>query len=200
MNMNKLTALLFLCFASQISARCYDPYDPYSRFGVCTDKCQDSAPNAGQCAILFKEIKCNGRGFLATDNGEYGIRLFPRAIQENAESIAVRRGCTLEVFKDLGCFGKSFIFTAKNDTELFIKDLGEGEVEDYQDDLDIVDTDDMDDFSKLFFYLFFITYFYFLFFSFTDEAIKCVKCTCGGNVKSGLKKGSSGLEGVEYLR
>ena len=30
---------------------------------------------------------------------------------------------------------------------------------------------------------------------FTEEEIKCVKCTCGGNNKSGLKKGSSGFFG-----
>ena len=29
----------------------------------------------------------------------------------------------------------------------------------------------------------------------TDEEIKCVKCTCGGNSKSGLKKGNSGFFG-----
>merc|ERR1719232_2290272 len=136
--MNKLTALLLLCFASQISARCF--------LGVCTDKCEDNAPKAGQCAILFDEPKCNSEKFIVADNGKSDIEV-SEDLEEDAESIAVRRGCTLEVFND----------------------------DDYEDEgLDFVDTDDLDDF---------------------DEEIKCVKCTCGGNNKSGLKKGNSGFFG-----
>jgi len=164
--MNKLTALLLLCFASQISARCF--------LGVCTDKCEDNAPKAGQCAVLFDEPKCNSEKFIVADNGKSDIEV-SEDLEEDAESIAVRRGCTLEVFNDDDCTGKSFTFSARNDKDLFIKDLEDGDDDDYEDEgLDFVDTDDLDDF---------------------DEEIKCVKCTCGGNSKSGLKKGNSGFFG-----
>merc|ERR1712062_956561 len=148
--MNKLTALLLLCFASQISARCF--------LGVCTDKCEDNAPKAGQCAVLFDEPKCNSEKFIVADNGKSDIEV-SEDLEEDAESIAVRRGCTLEVFNDDDCTGKSFTFSARNDKDLFIKDLESGDDDDY------------------------------------DEEVKCVKCTCGGNSKSGLKKGNSGFFG-----
>merc|ERR1712004_957200 len=110
--MNKFTAVLLLCFASQISARCF--------LGVCTDKCQDNAPKAGQCAILFDEPKCNSEKFIVADNGKSDIEV-SEDLEEDAESIAVRRGCTLEVFND----------------------------DDYEDEgLDFVDTDDLDDFEE----------------------------------------------------
>merc|ERR1712029_977080 len=158
--MKKLTALLLLCFASQISARCF--------LGVCTDKCEDNAPKAGQCAILFDEPKCNSEKFIVADNGKSDIEV-SEDLEEDAESIAVRRGCTLEVFNDDDCTGKSFTFSARNDKDLFIKDLEDGDDDDYEDEgLDFVDT---------------------------DEEIKCVKCTCGGNSKSGLKKVNSGFFG-----
>jgi len=164
--MNKFTALLLLCFASQISARCF--------LGVCTDKCQDNAPKAGQCAILFDEPKCNSEKFIVADNGKSDIEV-SEDLEEDAESIAVRRGCTLEVFNDDDCTGKSFTFSARNDKDLFIKDIEDGDDDDYEDEgLDFVDTDDLDDF---------------------EEEIKCVKCTCGGNSRSGLKKGNSGFFG-----
>ena len=58
--MHKLTVLMFLCLASQISARCF--------LGVCSDKCEDNAPTAGQCAILFDEPKCNEDKFVVPIN------------------------------------------------------------------------------------------------------------------------------------
>ena len=140
--MNKFTALLLLCFASQISARCF--------LGVCTDKCQDNAPKAGQCAILFDEPKCNSEKFIVADNGKSDIEV-SEDLEEDAESIAVRRGCTLEVFNDDDCTGKSFTFSARNDKDLFIKDIEDGDDDDYEDEgLDFVDTDDLDDFGKFF--------------------------------------------------
>ena len=106
-------------------------------------------------------------------------------MDEDAESIAVRRGCTLEVFNDERCTGESFVFTAKNDKDLFIKDIEDDDDDDFEDEgFDIVDTDDLDDF---------------------EESIKCVKCTCGGNGFTGLKKryngsfGSSIVSGLKSL-
>ena len=101
----------------------------------------------------------------------------------------------MEVFNDDDCTGKSFTFSARRDRDLFIKDIEDADDDDYDDQgLDEVDTDDLDDFgtnfdrcknqSKSEFSIYF-----------TEEEIKCVKCTCGGNNKSGLKKGSSGFFG-----
>ena len=89
-------------------------------------------------------------------------------MKEDAESLAVRRGCTLEVFNDDRCTGESFVFTAKNNRDLFVKDIEDDDDDEFEDEgFDIVDTDDLEDF---------------------EESIKCVKCTCGGNGFTGLKK------------
>ena len=68
-NMHKLTVLMFLCLASQISARCF--------LGVCSDKCEDNAPTAGQCAILFDEPKCNEDKFVVPINQGLTVRAIP---------------------------------------------------------------------------------------------------------------------------
>merc|ERR1712029_1255292 len=67
--MHKLTVLMFLCLASQISARCF--------LGVCSDKCEDNAPTAGQCAILFDEPKCNEDKFVVPINQGLTVRAIP---------------------------------------------------------------------------------------------------------------------------
>ena len=71
-------------------------------------------------------------------------------MEEDAESLVVRRGCTLEVFKDDDCDGQSHIFTARRDRDLFIKDIEDAGDDDYEDQgLDEVDTDDLDDFGNI---------------------------------------------------
>ena len=67
--MHKLTVVLLFCFASQISARCF--------LGACTDKCEDNAPSAGQCAILFDEPKCNDDQFAVPINQGLTVRAIP---------------------------------------------------------------------------------------------------------------------------
>merc|ERR1712012_1377570 len=177
--MHKLTAVLLFCVLNQISARCL--------LGVCTDKCEDNAPPAGTCAILFDEPKCNEDQFSVPINQGLTIRAVPvtGSMKEDAESLAVRRGCTLEVFNDDRCTGESFVFTAKNDRDLFVKDIEDDDDDEFEDEgFDIVDTDDLDDF---------------------EESIQCVKCTCGGKGFTGLKKryngsfGSSIISGLKSL-
>ena len=67
--MHKLTAALLFCVLNQISARCL--------LGVCTDKCEDNAPPAGTCAILFDEPKCNEDQFSVPINQGLTIRSVP---------------------------------------------------------------------------------------------------------------------------
>merc|ERR1719150_626182 len=117
--MNKLaTPLLILSFLQLIAGSCV--------FNVCTDECPENAPTAGQCAILFDEPKCNDEKFVIADNGDREIRV-SEDLDKDAESIAVRRGCTLEVFKEKDCDGSSFIFTAKPNKDMFIRSIDDAE-------------------------------------------------------------------------
>ena len=51
--------------------------------------------------------------------------------KDDIESLVVKKGCTLEVFKDSDCTGDKYTFRAKPDQDLIVEELDESDAEDF---------------------------------------------------------------------
>ena len=51
--------------------------------------------------------------------------------KDDIESLIVRRGCNLEVFKDSDCTGDKYTFRAKNNEDLVVEELEDSDADDF---------------------------------------------------------------------
>ncbi len=106
------------------------------------NQCKPITDNS--CAIVYDDEDCEegdwdplrieGNGLprsFSTLNLNPLKSLENRKYKDDIESLVVRKGCTLEVFKDSDCTGSKYTFRANNAEDLIVKELEDSDADDF---------------------------------------------------------------------
>ena len=103
----------------------------------------------GSCAIVYDDEDCEKGDWdplrIPADGKDISfstLTLNPLKSLQNArykndiESLVVRKGCTLEVFKDSDCSGGKYTFRADKGQDLIVKELEDSDADDFDEDIE----------------------------------------------------------------